>query len=241
MPNQVHPGGGPRCTSVPVERGGAPESEARARPCRVWPFLVGGAPGWAGPGATRRRSGSWFRRRARRPRSRPRSRRAAAASPGTNWRSARRRPLPRPPRRALGTTRAAGRGLRGAALPASAGSAAKGGRRSLEAHRCKTDKKKVWGAGSAGWWGVRLAFRAWSLGLAAPGSEMSKPPPKPVKPGKGGARRILRPSQWLALLLPLGWADQARRRPRAQLSRSDPPEWELFALLRSLRGRDRFG
>lgn len=112
----------------------------------------------------------------------------------------------------LGRPRA-GRELRGAALPASADSAAKGGRRSLKAHRCKPDKKKLWGAGSAGWRGVRFAFRAWSLGLVAPGSEMSKPPPKPVKPGKGGARRVLRPPQCLALLLPLGRADQARRRP----------------------------
>lgn len=57
----------------------------------------------------------------------------------------------------------------------------------LEGAPLQIKQKETWGAG---WWGVRLTFRAWSVGSAAPGSEMSKPPPKPVKPGKGGARRV---------------------------------------------------
>lgn len=63
-----------------------------------------------------------------------------------------------------------------------------------------------------------MAFRAWSLESAAPGREMSKPPPKPVKPGKEGARWVPWPLPCPALPLPLGRADQARTRPRASLS-----------------------
>lgn len=63
---------------------------------------------------------------------------------------------------------------------------------------------------------------------------MSKPPPKPVKPGKGGARRVPWPPRCPALPLPLGRADRARTRPAASLSGADPPG--RVALLRSLHG-----
>ena len=48
---------------------------------------------------------------------------------------------------------------------------------------------------------------------------MSKPPPKPVTPGKGGVRGIPGRPRCPALPLPLGRAGQARTPPRASLSR----------------------
>ncbi|XP_075415658.1 osteoclast-stimulating factor 1 [Tenrec ecaudatus] len=66
------------------------------------------------------------------------------------------------------------------------------GRRSRKEHDCQPGQKgTLWSGQSADWPDVRLASRAFSVGPAAPGSEMSKPPPKPVKPGQVRVFRAL--------------------------------------------------
>ncbi|XP_060466027.2 osteoclast-stimulating factor 1 isoform X1 [Panthera onca] len=182
-------------------RGGAglrpPGPRARVRPRKVRPFLIGGARSPASPGASLRRPPSASTRSAA-ARAAARAARAPAAPelPAREPISARRPDgchflVARP--RAREARAAAGRGgaRRRAALTAFASPTAKGGRRSLKAYRRTADKKKLWGPRRAGWRGVRLAFRAWSRGPAAPGSAMSKPPPKPVKPGQVKVFRAL--------------------------------------------------
>lgn len=68
---------------------------------------------------------------------------------------------------------------------------------------------------------------------------MAKPPPKPVKPGKGGARRVPRPPRCPASFL-CHLAGQTR--PGASLSRCDPPGEEFASSVASAKGEgDRFG
>ncbi|EPQ09043.1 Osteoclast-stimulating factor 1 [Myotis brandtii] len=68
---------------------------------------------------------------------------------------------------------------------------------------------------------------------------MAKPPPKPVKPGKGGARRVPRPPRCPASFL-CHLAGQTRHVPGPEPRSRDATHQErsLLALLRSRKGRD---
>ncbi|XP_033092969.1 osteoclast-stimulating factor 1 isoform X3 [Trachypithecus francoisi] len=171
---------------VGAGRGGAGLRQAwplpRA-PGQLRPFPIGSARGprhWRAPASLSLGSGP-FRRRARRPRSRC----GEAASPGANKRSARRGPLPRRPGARSGRLRRPRGGaghtaehlcLRPLFVQPRLGAGP--GRRPVVSLT-----KRNWGARVLGD-GQAVSFSAGSLGFAAPGSEMSKPPPKPVKPAR---------------------------------------------------------
>lgn len=183
---------GPDATTSPSWAGGASVSVAPRAPRQGLALFCRGRARPAGPGASPRRPGSAP---------------AGSATARAGVRAARAPAAPQLPAREpisagqsggyflvgrVARSRQLGR-LRGGAGTAPSLSACvhwcdgQGWEQVLEGAPLQTKQKETWGAG---WRGVGLTFRAWSLGSAAPGSEMSKPPPKPVKPGKGGARRV---------------------------------------------------
>uniref|UniRef100_A0A5F9DC90 Osteoclast-stimulating factor 1 n=1 Tax=Oryctolagus cuniculus TaxID=9986 RepID=A0A5F9DC90_RABIT len=162
----------------------APFRRGCARPDLPWRVSAAPSPGRC-----------WSRRRARRP-----ALRAAAKLPPWEPISARRAGghfLVGPARAREGSGRGRGGAGRGgalgpAALTASVPRAAESGRRSLEALGLPITQKETLGASAVqADWATGWLFSLGSLGVTAPGSEMSKPPPKPVKPGQVKVFRAL--------------------------------------------------